>query len=98
LTFVTVELPSKRMQLLKDAVPIAKRVAVVWSPNDAINKLELEKATAAAEALGLTPPPIEAANVVLFCATVAQMPQVASRDSAYTRQTHQQNIGQVPLG
>jgi hypothetical protein len=41
---------------------------------------------------------ISAANVVLFCATVAQMPQVASRDPGYTRQTHQQNIGQVPLG
>src|SRR6266581_1928962 len=34
LTFVTVELASKRMQLLKDAVPIAKRVAVLWNPDN----------------------------------------------------------------
>src|SRR5881398_2786020 len=59
LTFVTVELASKRMQLLKDAVPIAKRVAVLWNPNNVISKLELEKATTTAEALGLTPLPIE---------------------------------------
>ena len=59
LTFVTVELASKRMQLLKDAVSIAERVAVLWNPNNVINKLELEKATTTAEALGLTPLPIE---------------------------------------
>jgi putative tryptophan/tyrosine transport system substrate-binding protein len=59
LTFVTVELASKRMQLLKDAVPIAKRVAVLWNPNNVVNKLELEKATTTAEALALTPLPIE---------------------------------------
>jgi ABC-type uncharacterized transport system substrate-binding protein len=59
LTFVTVELASKRIQLLKDAVPIAKRVAVLWNPTNVINKLELEKATATAETLGLTPLSIE---------------------------------------
>ena len=59
LTFVTVELASKRMQLLKDAVPIAKRVAVLWNPDNVINRLELEKATATAEALGLIALPVE---------------------------------------
>jgi putative ABC transport system substrate-binding protein len=59
LTFVTVELASKRMQLLKDAVPGARRVAVVWNPNNLINKLELEKANATAHALDLTPLPVE---------------------------------------
>ena len=59
LTFVTVELASKRMQLLKDAVPDAKRVAVLWNPSNVVNKLELENATTTAEALGLTPLPVE---------------------------------------
>ena len=59
LTFVTVELASKRMQLLKDAVPVVKRVAVLWNPDNVINRLELEKATATAEALGLTGLPVE---------------------------------------
>jgi putative tryptophan/tyrosine transport system substrate-binding protein len=59
LTFVTVELASKRIQLLKEAVPSAKRVAILWNPNNTINKLELKEATTTAEALGLTPLPIE---------------------------------------
>jgi ABC-type uncharacterized transport system substrate-binding protein len=59
LTFVTVELASKRIQLLKEAVPTAKRLAVLWNPNNTINKLELKEATTAAEALGLIPLPIE---------------------------------------
>jgi putative tryptophan/tyrosine transport system substrate-binding protein len=59
LTFVTVELASKRIQLLKEAVPMAKRVAIVWNPNNTINKLELAEATRTAEAVRLIPVPIE---------------------------------------
>jgi putative ABC transport system substrate-binding protein len=59
LTFVTVDLASRRAQLLKDAVPTAKRMAVLWNPNNVVNKLELEKATSTAEALGLATLPIE---------------------------------------
>src|SRR5438874_11185603 len=59
LTFVTVELASKRMQLLKDAFPIAKRVAVLWDPNHVLQQREVEGATTTAEALGLTPLLIE---------------------------------------
>jgi ABC-type uncharacterized transport system substrate-binding protein len=58
-TFVTVELASKRIQLLKEAVSIAKRVAILWNPNNLINKLELKEATTTVETLGLTPLPIE---------------------------------------
>jgi putative tryptophan/tyrosine transport system substrate-binding protein len=60
LTFVTVDLASKRMQLLKDAVPSAKRMAILWNPNNVVNKLELEKAATTAEALGLLSLPVEA--------------------------------------
>jgi putative ABC transport system substrate-binding protein len=60
LTFVTVDLASKRIQLLKDAVPSAKRMAILWNPNNLVNKLELEKAAATAQALDLLPVPIEA--------------------------------------
>src|SRR5262249_19530410 len=59
LTFVTVELASKRIQLLKEAVPLAKRVAILWNPDNAINQLELKEAATTAEALGLTSVPIE---------------------------------------
>jgi putative ABC transport system substrate-binding protein len=59
LTFVTVDLASKRIQLLKEAIPSAKRVAILWNPDNTINKLELKEATTTAEALSLTPLPIE---------------------------------------
>src|SRR5437764_12772390 len=60
LTFVTVDLASKRIQLLKDAVPSAKRMAILWNPNNLVNKFELEKAAATAEALDLLSLPVEA--------------------------------------
>jgi putative tryptophan/tyrosine transport system substrate-binding protein len=59
LTFVTVQLASKRIQLLKEAVPNIKRVAILWNPNNTINKLELNEATTTAEKLGLSPLPVE---------------------------------------
>jgi putative tryptophan/tyrosine transport system substrate-binding protein len=59
LTFVAVELAPKRIQLLNEAVPEAKHVAILWNPNNAVNKLELAKATTAGNALGLTLLPVE---------------------------------------
>ena len=38
-----------RPQWLKEAVSSAKRVAILWNPNNVINKLELKKATETAE-------------------------------------------------
>jgi putative ABC transport system substrate-binding protein len=59
LTFVTVDLASKRTQLLKEAIPSAKRVAILWNPDNTLNELELKEATTTAEALSLTPLPAE---------------------------------------
>jgi putative tryptophan/tyrosine transport system substrate-binding protein len=59
LTFVTVELAPKRMQLLKDIVPATNRVAIVWNPNNPVNRLELNEARATGEKLGFTILPIE---------------------------------------
>src|SRR5262245_10579832 len=59
LTFVTVDLASKRIQLLKEAIPSAKRVAILWNPDNTLNELELKEATTTAEALSLTPLPAE---------------------------------------
>jgi putative ABC transport system substrate-binding protein len=59
LTFVTVDLASKRIQLLKEAVPTAQRVAILWNPDNSLNKLELKEAAKTAEALGLMSLPIE---------------------------------------
>jgi putative tryptophan/tyrosine transport system substrate-binding protein len=59
LTLVTVELAAKRIQLLKEVVPAASRVAILWNPNNSINKLELNEARAAGNTLGLSLVPIE---------------------------------------
>jgi putative tryptophan/tyrosine transport system substrate-binding protein len=59
LTFVTVDLASKRIQILREAIPSAKRVGILWNPDNTINKLELKEAMTTAEALSLTPLPFE---------------------------------------
>jgi putative ABC transport system substrate-binding protein len=59
LTLVAVELAAKRIQILKEAVPTAMRVAVPWNPGNPINKLELNEATMAGSILGLTLLPVE---------------------------------------
>jgi hypothetical protein len=45
ITFVTVELAPKRIQMLHEAVPGSKRMGVLWNPINVVNKLELEAAT-----------------------------------------------------
>jgi putative tryptophan/tyrosine transport system substrate-binding protein len=59
LTLVAVELAAKRIQLLKEAIPAAVRVAVPWNPDQPINKLELNEATTGGGAIGLTVLPVE---------------------------------------
>ena len=59
LTFVTVELAPKRIQLLKDVVSQAKRVAILWNPNNVVNKLELNEASATSATLKMTVFPVE---------------------------------------
>ncbi len=59
LTLVEVELAAKRIQLLKEVVPAASRVAVLWNPNNPFNRLELNEAGMAGGKLGLTILPTE---------------------------------------
>jgi putative tryptophan/tyrosine transport system substrate-binding protein len=59
LTFVTVELVPKRIQLLKEAVSRAKRVAIIFNAINHLNKLELDEARAISGKLSLTALPFE---------------------------------------
>lgn len=59
LTFETVELVAKRIELLKEVVPAAGRIGVVWNPNNTVNKLELNEALTAVAKLGLNLLPVE---------------------------------------
>ncbi len=59
LTLAEVELAAKRIQLLKEVVPAASRVAILWNPDNPFNKLELNEAGMAGRMLGLTLLPAE---------------------------------------
>jgi putative tryptophan/tyrosine transport system substrate-binding protein len=59
LTLVAVELAAKRIQMLKEAVSGAVRVAILWNPNNSVNKLELNEASGAGSSIGLTLLPVE---------------------------------------
>ena len=50
---MVVEITSKRLQLLKEAVPKVSRVAVVWDPTTPFHKAVLKEVEAPAPSLGL---------------------------------------------
>ena len=54
LTMTASELEGKRMQLLREMLPRAKRVAVLWNPASSDVKEQLDETLAAARSLGLT--------------------------------------------
>ncbi len=53
LAILSLELTSKRLQLLKEAFPRLSRVAVLWNPDNPGNALVLKEVEIAAQALGL---------------------------------------------
>src|SRR5437667_4836264 len=53
LAILSLELTSKRLQLLKETVPRLSRVAVLWNPDNPGNALVLKEVETAAQALGL---------------------------------------------
>ena len=54
LAILSLELTSKRLQLLKEAFPRLSRVAVLWNPDNLGNALVLKEVETAAQALGLS--------------------------------------------
>ncbi len=59
LSVMAVELTGKRLELLKEVVPAAKRVGILVSAGNPVNKLELDEANATAAKLGLVLHPFE---------------------------------------
>jgi putative ABC transport system substrate-binding protein len=53
LTSISVDLGGKRLELIHEAFPKARRVAVIWNPDNPSNALEYEEMERAAHALGL---------------------------------------------
>jgi putative ABC transport system substrate-binding protein len=59
LAIISAELSGKRLQLLKEVVPRASRVAALWNPASSGQGLELRGAAAAARALNVELQPVE---------------------------------------
>ena len=57
-SFLSTELAAKRMQLLTEIVPVAKRVAAIWDSRNDNARIESEAVLAAARRLGLTVAPV----------------------------------------
>jgi putative ABC transport system substrate-binding protein len=53
-TILGPEVQPKRLQLFKEAVPALSRVALLWNPDNASNRLTVEEIRAAAATLGMT--------------------------------------------
>jgi putative ABC transport system substrate-binding protein len=48
ITLLAVELAAKRLEILKEAVPRAARVAIIWNPANPVNAREFKEAQAVA--------------------------------------------------
>jgi len=67
LSFISPELGAKRIELVKEILPKARRIAVVWNARDSISEREWDQAREAARVLGLEidPEPVrETADLV----------------------------------
>jgi putative ABC transport system substrate-binding protein len=73
MTFLTSELAGKRLELLKQAVPAAVRVGVVWNPENPGGPADLEAARVAAERLRVTLQSFEVHKVPEFEAAFKAM-------------------------
>ncbi len=63
LSDATVDVSTKRLELLKEVVPKLSRVAILWNPLNPTNPLQLKDTQAAAPALGMTVYTVEVKGV-----------------------------------
>jgi putative tryptophan/tyrosine transport system substrate-binding protein len=62
LSTLSPELSGKRLELLKEVLPTASRVAIFWNPTQPSNPLELKEVQAAAQAFALRIQSLEGYN------------------------------------
>jgi ABC-type uncharacterized transport system substrate-binding protein len=63
LSDATVDVSTKRLELLKEVVPKLSRVAILWNPANPTNPLQVKDTQAAASGLGMTVYPVEVKEV-----------------------------------
>ena len=90
------ELSPKRLQLLKETLPTASRVAFLWNPTNPSNVLHFEDIQAGARALGVTLHSVEVSSPNEFTSAFAAM--MRERPDALIMTAdgmHQQHVGQI---
>jgi putative tryptophan/tyrosine transport system substrate-binding protein len=86
----------KRLQLLKEAIPIVSRVAFLWNPDNASHPAQLAELQRAVEILGMKLLPVTVRNSDEFIGAFAAMMRERPEAFLMTNDTlHQLSIGMI---
>jgi putative tryptophan/tyrosine transport system substrate-binding protein len=75
MTAINPELGAKRLQLLGELLPQARRIAMLWNPHEATHAIELESTRSAAKRLGLALAPTEISALEQIDAVLERLAQ-----------------------
>jgi putative ABC transport system substrate-binding protein len=99
LTTQATDLQGKRLQLLKEAVPTASRVTVLWDPTEPGRQVQAREAEVAARALGLQAQLVEARGPAdldsIFAAMARQKPDAVLVHPSQMIFTHRVRIAEL---
>ena len=92
-TILSPDLGPKRLQLVLEIIPAAKRIALLWNPDNVSNAVILEQLRAAAAGLGLAFTAVEARSAGDFSAAFATLARERPDAVLFTSDPiHQSNI------
>jgi putative ABC transport system substrate-binding protein len=95
-TILSPDLGPKRLQLVKEIIPSARRVALLWNPDNVSNTMILEQLRAAAPMLGLEFTAVEARRVADFSGAFATLARERPDAVLFTSDPlHQSNIQKI---
>jgi putative ABC transport system substrate-binding protein len=95
-TILSPDLGPKRLQLVKEIIPSAKRVALLWNPDNVSNTMILEQLRDAAPGLGLEFSAVEARNAADFTGAFATLARERLDAVLFTSDpVHQSNIQKI---
>ena len=101
LTSQATELNSKALQLLKETVPNASRVAVLWNPSEPGRRAHAKGAEVAARALGLHAQLVGASSLAeldnVFAAMARERPGAILIQPSHTNFTHRARIAELAV-
>jgi putative ABC transport system substrate-binding protein len=75
LSFISPELGAKRIELVKEILPKAKRIAVIWNARDSISEREWDQAREAARVLGIEVDPEPVRETADLARTLDALPR-----------------------